>query len=107
MRKTIAAGIAIMMALAGTGQDAMAGEQAKGAQVIAHRGYWDTPLAVQNSRASLKNALELKVYGSDKTVTYDPMKRTGVCISKLGASKAISIGAYTYALSQLDATTAG
>lgn len=39
MRKTIAAGIAIMMALAGTGQDAMAGEQAKGAQVIAHRGY--------------------------------------------------------------------
>ncbi len=52
-------------------------------------------------------ARELKVYGSDKTVTYDPMKRTGVCISKLGASKAISIGAYTYALSQLDATTAG
>ena len=52
-------------------------------------------------------ARELKVYGSDKTVTYDPMKRTGVCISKLGASKAISIGAYTYALSQLDALTAG
>ena len=52
-------------------------------------------------------ARERKVYGSDKTVTYDPMKRTGVCISKLGASKAISIGAYTYALSQLDATTAG
>lgn len=48
-------------------------------------------------------ARELKVYGSDKTVIYDPMKRTGVCISKLGASKAISIGAYTYALSQLDA----
>lgn len=37
MKKTIAAGIAIMMTLAGTGQDAMAGEQAKGAQVIAHR----------------------------------------------------------------------
>jgi transcriptional regulator/sugar kinase len=47
-------------------------------------------------------AREIKVYGSEKTVTYDPMKRTGVCISKLGASKAISIGAYTYALSQLD-----
>ena len=68
MKKTIAAGIAIMMTLAGTGQDAMAGEQAKGAQVIAHRGYWDTPLAVQNSRASLKNALELKVYGSETDV---------------------------------------
>ena len=48
------------------------------------------------------DACQLKVYGSDKTVTYDPMKRTGVIISKLGASKAISIGAYTYALSQID-----
>lgn len=48
------------------------------------------------------DARELKVYGSDKVVTYDPMKRTGVMISKLGASKAISIGAYTYALSQID-----
>lgn len=47
-------------------------------------------------------ARELKVYGTDKTVIYDPMKCTGVCQSKLGASKAISIGAYTYALSQLD-----
>lgn len=47
-------------------------------------------------------ARELKVYGFDDVVTYDPMKRTGVMISKLGASKAISIGAYTYALSQLD-----
>ena len=34
------------------------------------------------------------------------MKRTGIAISKLGASKAISIGAYTYALSQLDAAQA-
>jgi len=47
-------------------------------------------------------ARELKVYGFDDVVTYDPMKRTGVIISKLGASKAISIGAYTYALAQLD-----
>lgn len=45
---------------------------------------------------------ELKVYGSDKSVVYDPMKRTGVAVSKIGASKAISIGAYTYALSKLD-----
>ncbi len=45
----------------------------------------------------------LKVYGSDKTVIYDPMKCTGVAISKLGASKAISIGAYSFALAQLDA----
>lgn len=44
----------------------------------------------------------LKVYGSDRYVAYDPQKRTGVMISKLGASKAISVGAYAYALSRLD-----
>lgn len=48
-------------------------------------------------------ARQIEVYGSDRTVTYDPMKRTGIMISRLGASKAISIGAYTYALAQLDA----
>lgn len=45
---------------------------------------------------------ELKVYGSDKTVSYDPQKRIGVAISKMGASKAISVGAYTFALDHLD-----
>lgn len=49
---------------------------------------------------------QIKVYGSDKTVTYDPMKRTGIILSKLGASKAISIGAYAYALSQIDSAEA-
>lgn len=44
----------------------------------------------------------LKVYGSDKEVTYDPQKRIGVTISKIGASKAISVGAYTFALDQID-----
>ncbi len=44
----------------------------------------------------------IKVYGTDNTVVYDPMKRTGVAVSKIGASKAISIGAYTYALSRID-----
>lgn len=48
------------------------------------------------------SARPIKVYGTDKTVIYDPMKRTGVAISKLGASKAISIGAYSFALSMLD-----
>lgn len=45
----------------------------------------------------------LKVYGTDRTVDYDPQKRIGVTISKLGASRAISVGAYAFALSQLDA----
>lgn len=47
-------------------------------------------------------ARPIKVYGTDRTVIYDPMKATGVAISKLGASKAISIGAYSFALSMLD-----
>lgn len=56
----------------------------------------------QLGRFALGDARSLKVYGSDRCVTYDPMKRTGIAISRLGASKAISIGAYTYALAQLD-----
>ena len=46
---------------------------------------------------------ELKVPGSDRVVKFDPMKRVGVAISKMGASKAISVGAYAFALAQLDA----
>lgn len=45
---------------------------------------------------------QLKIYGSEIEVTYDPLKRIGITISKMGASKAISIGAYAFALNQLD-----
>ena len=45
----------------------------------------------------------LKVYGTDRYVAYDPQKRIGVMISKLGASNAISVGVYAFALGQLDA----
>lgn len=45
---------------------------------------------------------EVKIPGTDRCVQFDTMKRVGICISKLGASKAISIGAYTFALSELD-----
>ena len=45
---------------------------------------------------------QLRVYGSDRTVEYDPQKRIGVMISKLGASRAISVGAYAFALSMID-----
>ncbi len=44
----------------------------------------------------------LKVYGTDRYVAYDPHKRVGVTISKMGASRAISVGAYAFALNQLD-----
>ncbi|MCK4289180.1 MAG: ROK family protein, partial [Bacteroidales bacterium] len=45
---------------------------------------------------------EISVPFSNKTVNYDPVKRIGVGISKLGTSKAASIGAYNFALDQLD-----
>ena len=43
----------------------------------------------------------IKIPGTNKTITYDPLKRTGVGISRLGTTKAVAIGAYAYALSQL------
>ncbi|GAA5483211.1 ROK family protein [Haloferula sargassicola] len=44
---------------------------------------------------------EVRVPGSDRTVLYDPLQRTGVGMSRLGTSEAISLGAYAYALQQL------
>ena len=45
---------------------------------------------------------KVKVYGEDRYVDYDSRKRVGIAISKLGASKAVSVGAYAFALSELD-----
>lgn len=47
-------------------------------------------------------ARELKIYGTEKIVTYDPQKRIGVTIDKIGTSTAISVGAYDFALAELD-----
>ncbi len=44
----------------------------------------------------------IKVYGTDREVVYDPQKRIGVMISKIGASTAISLGAYAFALNEID-----
>ncbi len=48
------------------------------------------------------DAREIKVYGSSRTVTYDPRKRIGVMTSAIGTSRAISLGAYAYALAKVD-----
>lgn len=48
------------------------------------------------------NKRKIKVNGTDKIVEYDDMKRIGIITSKLGASKAISVGAYAFALSEID-----
>lgn len=50
--------------------------------------------------------IKIPVYGMDKEVIYDSMKRTGLMLSQLGASKAISAGAYVFALSSIDKTQA-
>jgi glucokinase len=44
---------------------------------------------------------ELVIQGTNKTITYDPIPRLAVGTSKIGASRAISIGAYAFALSKL------
>lgn len=48
------------------------------------------------------SAKEIPVYGTKKKVKYDPETRIGIGISKIGTSKAIAIGAYSFALSSLD-----
>lgn len=46
----------------------VADEIPQGSKVIAHRGHWNVSGAAQNSRASLKNAIDLKCYGSETDV---------------------------------------
>ncbi|MDO4319551.1 MAG: ROK family protein [Bacteroidales bacterium] len=49
------------------------------------------------------NTRRLRVPGTDLTVDYDDRKRIGVTVSRLGASHAISVGAYAFALERIDA----
>ena len=48
---------------------------------------------------------ELTVPGSSRKVKFDGLQRTGVGISRLGTSEATAIGAYAFALSNLDERT--
>lgn len=45
---------------------------------------------------------EVTVHGTGKKVKYDPEMKIGVGISKIGTSRATSIGAYVFALNALD-----
>ena len=45
---------------------------------------------------------EVPVPGSSRRVSYDPLERTGVGLSRLGTSRAVAIGAYAFALGELD-----
>ncbi|MFN8091225.1 MAG: ROK family protein [Vicinamibacteria bacterium] len=47
-------------------------------------------------------AVEVPVPGSGRKVAYDPLKRIGVGLSRLGTSEAVAVGAYAFALAELD-----
>jgi glucokinase len=48
------------------------------------------------------NSERVNIPGTNKLVNYESAKRIGVAVSKLGASKAIALGAYAFALHQFD-----
>jgi glucokinase len=45
---------------------------------------------------------EIDVPGSKTKLIFDPEKRTGIGLSRLGTSQAINLGAYSFALNELD-----
>jgi glucokinase len=47
-------------------------------------------------------SVSIPVPGTGEMVEYDPVKRMGVMITRLGTSKAIALGAYAFALNELD-----
>lgn len=54
-------------------------------------------------KAFLKGgAVKINIPGSEEKIDYDPVKRVGVVRTKIGASPAISLGAYMFALNELD-----
>ncbi len=52
-------------------------------------------------RFAEKSGKMITVPFSDRQVWYDPTKRVGVGVTKLGTSSAVAIGAYAYAMNQL------
>ena len=81
-------------------------------------GNYESPTGVKFPRLALKtyniedknqlnqflqgNKTEITVPFSERKMLYDPQKRIGIGISKLGTSKAVAIGAFAYALQKLD-----
>lgn len=49
-----------------------------------------------------KHSVEVKIPGSDKKVVYNSFSRTAIAHSTIGASRAIALGAFTFALNKLD-----
>lgn len=45
---------------------------------------------------------EVKIPGSDRIVRYNTAKKTGIAISNLGTGRAVALGAYAFALMEMD-----
>ncbi len=54
------------------------------------------------ARFHANDTVDIGVPFSEKTVKYNPQKKIGVGVTRLGTSKAVSIGAYAFALNELD-----
>jgi glucokinase len=78
--------------------DTMSGKRLERMEIVAHN------LEDEEDLASFlrSSSTEIPVPFTKRTIVFDPGKKTGVGISRLGTSKAVSIGAYAYALAKLD-----
>ena len=63
---------------------------------------YDLTDETQMSRMLEDNSVMVAIPGSDRSARYTKEKKTGVAVSRLGASTAISVGAYAFALASLD-----
>jgi glucokinase len=48
------------------------------------------------------SSLQISIPESTEILNYEPIKKVGIAVSKLGTSKAVAIGAYAFALQKLD-----
>ncbi len=64
---------------------------------------FDLENAEQRQQFVQGNVKQIKVPGTDKTLPYDSLKRLGIGHAVLDTSQAVAIGAYVFALNQLDA----
>jgi glucokinase len=78
--------------------DTLSGKRLERMEIVAY----NLEDAVSAQSFYLPSAIEIPVPFSLKKVPYDPGKKTGVGVSRLGTSRAVSIGAYAFALSELD-----
>ena len=68
---------------------------------------YDLDDATQFAAFAQGDSRRIKVYGSDREIVYDAQKRIGVMTSHIGASRAISLGAYAFALNSIDRDARG